>query len=70
MTKPTQTLITMYGKRKGVEGLEEEEERERKLQEVFGIFGISEISEFRKWTNIGGPKFITPEGGGRENCGD
>ena len=28
--KPKQTLITMYGKRKGEEELEEEEERERK----------------------------------------
>ena len=36
LTKPTQTLITMYGKRKGEEGLEEEEERERKCRKFSG----------------------------------
>ena len=54
--KPKQTLITMYGKRKGEEELEEEEEREE-MPEVFvgkkfREFRISEISELQKWPKL------------------
>ena len=65
LTKPTQTLITMYGKRKGVEGLEEEEERERKCRK------FSEFSEFRKFRNFGNGQTLedqssSPRKGGGE----
>ena len=68
--KAKQTLITMYGKRKGEEELEEEEERERNARsflakEIFGNFRNSEFRESRTDQNFEDPSSPRMKGGGR-----
>ena len=62
--KAKQTLITMYGKRKGEEELEEEEGRERKCQKFSGARNFENFRESRTDQNFEDPSSPSMKGGG------